>query len=143
MRIAIGSDHGGFLLKEDVKKYLSDNGYEVKDFGCNGLESVDYPEYAHKVAYSVSTSEVVFGILICTTGVGMSIASNKVKGIRACLAGNIDMCKMSREHNDANVLCLGAKYVDTHNAILYIDTFLKTPFAGGRHQRRVNAIEIN
>lgn len=141
MKIAIGSDHGGYLLKEDVKKYLEEKQIETIDLGCNSLESVDYPLYAQKVGKLVSNGEVSVGILVCTTGVGMCIASNKVKGVRAVLVNNEDMCRLSREHNNCNVLCLGSKYTTKAMAEKYIGIFLSTPFAGGRHERRVNMIE--
>lgn len=141
MKIAIGSDHGGFLLKEEIKKYLLSNKYEVIDFGCDSLESVDYPVFARKVSESVASKECDYGVLICTTGVGMCISANKIKGVRAVLGMNEDMCQKSREHNNCNVLCLGAKYTDITKAKTYIEIFISTEFAGGRHERRVNMIE--
>ncbi len=140
IKIAIGSDHGGFLLKEQVKEYLLTK-YHVEDMGCESLDSVDYPIYAHKVAHKVASKKCDYGLLICTTGVGMSIAANKTEGVRAVLATKLDMCKMSREHNNANVLCLGAKYTNIEEAKEYIETFLHSQFSGGRHERRVNLIE--
>lgn len=141
MKIAIGSDHGGYLLKEQVKEYLLEKGYDVFDKGCFGLESVDYPVYAKEVAQSVQKNESDYGILICTTGVGMQITANKAKKVRAVIGFNNDVCMMSRKHNNCNVLCLGAKYTDINEAKAYIDIFLSTDFEGGRHERRVNQIE--
>lgn len=141
MKLAIGSDHGGYLLKEEIKKYLSMEKIEFVDYGCGSLESVDYPVYAKKVSQAVASKEADYGILICTTGVGMCITSNKTKGARAVLVTNEDMCKFSREHNNSNVLCFGAKYTTIAMAKKYIEIFLNTPFAMGRHERRVNMIE--
>lgn len=141
MKLALGCDHGGFLLKEELKTYLTDK-YEVVDFGCYDQSSVDYPVYAHKVANEVAQGNCEYGILICTTGVGMSISANKVKNARAVLATNEDICKMSREHNNANIICLGSKYTDFTTAKEYIKIFINTPFSEGeRHIRRVKLIE--
>lgn len=140
MKIAIASDHGGYKLKEEVVNYFIENKVEYIDFGTNSLDSVDYPVFAHKVAKAVS-EEYDFGVLICTTGVGMCICANKTKNVRAVLATNLDMCKMSREHNNANVLCVGAKYTDINTFIEYFNTFTQTQFAYGRHEKRVNMIE--
>lgn len=141
MKISIGSDHGGFTLKEQVIKHLNELEYEVTDCGCFSLESCDYPIYAKKVAFDVSNENVDFGILICTTGIGMSITANKVKGVRAALVTNEDAAHLTRKHNNSNVICLGAKYTSYEDAIKYIDIFLNEKFEGGRHLRRVNLIE--
>lgn len=141
MKIALGCDHGGYTLKEEVKSFLSDNGYEVIDKGCFNKESVDYPVFAKLVANSVATNEAEYGILICTTGVGMQICANKVKGVRAQIGFNEDVCMMSRKHNNCNVLCLGAKYTSIEEAKKYINIFLASEFEGGRHERRVNQME--
>lgn len=141
MKIAIGSDHGGFLLKEEIKSFLNKEKIDFIDYGCDSTESVDYPVYAKKVAKSVSENECDFGVLVCTTGVGMSIVANKQKNVRAVLCTSIDVSHMSREHNNCNVLCLGSKYTTIENAKEYIKTFINTPFAGGRHLRRVNMFE--
>ena len=141
MKISIGSDHGGFTLKEQIIKHLNELEYEVTDCGCFSLESCDYPIYAKKVAYDVQNENVDFGILICTTGIGMSITANKVKGVRAALVTNEDAAHLTRKHNNSNIICLGAKYTSYEDAIKYIDIFLNEKFEGGRHLRRVNLIE--
>ncbi len=140
MRISIGCDHGGFNLKEQVVKYLQEK-YEVVDYGCFGLESCDYPVFAKKVAEEVSNNISAFGILICTTGIGMSITANKFKNVRAALVTNLESAHLTRMHNNSNVICLGAKFTPYKDAIAYIDAFLTEQFEGGRHQRRVEQIE--
>jgi len=151
MKIAIGCDHGGFELKDKIVKELekkpeleksnSDKSVDLVDCGCNGLDSVDYPMFAKSVAKKVASGEVDFGILVCTTGVGMCVQANKVKGVRAVLVLNEDMAHMSREHNNCNVLCMGKKYTTIDEAMKYIEIFTSTPFSGGRHERRVNMFE--
>lgn len=141
MKIAIGCDHGGFELKDKVEKELVAKAYELVDCGCNSVESVDYPVFAKSVAKKVAAGEVDFGVLICTTGVGMCVQANKVKGARAVLALNEDMAQMSREHNNCNVLCMGKKYTTVEQAMKYIEIFTTTEFNGGRHERRVNMFE--
>lgn len=140
MRISIGSDHGGFNLKEQVVKYLETK-YDVVDYGCQNLDSCDYPVYAKKVASDVSNKQSDFGILICTTGIGMSITANKFKNVRAALVTNIESAHLTRMHNNSNVICLGAKFTTYDEAINYIEAFLNEKFEGGRHERRVNQIE--
>lgn len=140
MQIAIGSDHGGYKLKEEVKKYLENNGYGYKDFGCDSAESCDYPDFGIPVAEAVSRGKFVRGILICKSGLGMSITANKVKGIRAALCHNTELAEKSRRHNDANILVLGAEFTDPLNARLIINTWLNTRFEGGRHQNRIDKI---
>lgn len=140
MRISIGSDHGGFNLKQQVVEYLNSK-YEVVDYGCYNLDSCDYPEFAKKVANDVSNKESEFGILICTTGIGMSITANKFKDVRAALVTNIESAHLTRMHNNSNVICLGAKFTSYDDAINYIEAFLNEKFEGGRHERRVNQIE--
>ncbi len=140
MKIAIGADHAGFALKEKLKAALEAKGEQVVDFGTNSLESTDYPDYASKVAHSVSRGEFDRGILVCYTGVGMSIAANKVKGIRAALAYNEEEVQLTRAHNNSNVLAIGAKYNTPEEAEKLVNAFLETPFEGGRHERRVNKI---
>ena len=140
MKISIGSDHAGFELKEKIKKYLLRLGYEYKDFGTNSNESVDYPDFALKVAESVTRKECARGILICGSGLGMSMAANKVPGIRAALCTNPEMAKLSREHNDANVLTIGARLIDENTAKEIVRVWLTTEFAGDRHLRRINKI---
>lgn len=138
MKIALGADHAGFSLKESLREALIRKGLEVVDFGTSSSESTDYPDYAEKVAKAVAGGHVDRGILICSTGVGMSIAANKVKGVRAALAYNTEEVGLTRAHNDANVLALGAKYTGLEQAKEMVEVFLATPFDGGRHERRVN-----
>jgi len=138
MRIAIGADHAGLALKDELRNRLSEAGHDVVDYGTNDANSTDYPDYAKPVAQAVSGGDAERGILVCSTGVGMSIAANKVKGIRAALAFNPEQVELTRDHNDANVLVLGARYVTPDTAGEFIDIFLKTPFGGGeRHSRRL------
>lgn len=141
MKLSIGSDHGGFLLKQQVIDYLKKQNHEVIDYGCNSLDSCDYPIFAKEVAKDVSLEKVDFGILICTTGIGMSITANKFKGVRAALVTNLESAKLTRMHNNSNVICLGAKFTPYENAIEFIDAFLNEKFEGGRHERRVSLIE--
>jgi ribose 5-phosphate isomerase B len=141
MKIAIGSDHAGFRLKEIIKNFLKTKGIEVEDFGTHTEESVDYPDYAFKVAEAVSKGEFDFGILVCGTGIGMSISANKVKGIRAALCNDLYTAHASREHNNANVLCMGGRVVGDEVAKEIVNTFLNAKFEGGRHERRINKIK--
>ncbi len=141
MKIAIGADHAGFHLKEHVKEKLVSLGHEVVDKGTNSDESTDYPDYAKQVAAGVSQGEVDRGILVCSTGVGMSIAANKVRGVRAALAVNPEEVRLTRSHNNANVLTLGARFTTPEDADQYVETFLTTDFEGGRHARRLGKIE--
>lgn len=140
--IAIGSDHGGFDLKEKVKAHLLEKGYEVKDVGCYEKVSVDYPTFGHAVAKAVAAGECEKGIVICTTGIGISITANKTEGIRCALCSEPLSAKMTRLHNDANVLAMGAALVGDMMAMEIVDTFLGTAFSGDeRHQRRIDLIE--
>jgi ribose 5-phosphate isomerase B len=142
MVLAIGTDHRGFALKEKIKKYLQDKKYNVIDFGTDSTASVDYPDFAVKVGKSVSGKESDFGIAICGSGIGICIAVDKVKGIRAVNVNSDVLAEMSRRHNNANVICLGSDFVDFENAIKYIEIFLHTDFEGGeRHERRTNKID--
>jgi ribose 5-phosphate isomerase B len=138
--IAIGSDHAGYLLKADIIKFLESKGFEVKDFGTNGPESVDYPDYGRAVAESVAGNECEKGILICGTGIGISIAANKVPGVRAALCTDSYMAKMCKQHNDANIIAIGERVVGPGLALDIIETWLETEFLGGRHQNRLNKI---
>ena len=138
--IALGCDHGGYELKLEIKKYLDEKGIEYKDFGCDSLDSVDYPVYAKKVAHAIVDGECEKGILICGTGLGISLAANKVKGIRACVCSEPFTAKMSRAHNDCNVLAFGARVVGGELAKMIVDTWINTEFEGGRHQRRVDML---
>ncbi len=141
MKIAIGADHAGFKLKESVKGFLKILNVFVTDFGTNSEESVDYPDYAIPVAEAVAKKEFDFGILICGTGIGMSITANKVKGIRAALCNELFTAHCSKEHNNANVLCMGGRIVGEELANEIVKTWLYSEFQGGRHQRRVKKIK--
>ncbi|NIA08320.1 MAG: ribose 5-phosphate isomerase B [Nitrospiraceae bacterium] len=141
MRIAIASDHGGFELKEKILSLLIGLGHEVQDMGCYSLDSVDYPLQACKVAKSVASGQYDRGILICGTGIGMSIAANRIPSIRAALCHDIFTARMSREHNDSNVLCMGGRVTGPGLAEEMVKIWLKTPFKGGRHERRICMID--
>ena len=140
LTIAIGSDHAGFELKEAVRKYLESQEIAIKDFGTFSTDSVDYPDYAYAVASAVAKGEFDRGILICGTGLGMSIVANKVKGIRAAECTTPYLAEMSRRHNDANVLTLGGRVLSAEEAQKIVRAWLETQFEGGRHQRRVDKI---
>ena len=140
MKIAVGSDHGGVDLKEEIIKFLKSENYDVKDFGTNSKESCDYPDYALPVAEAIMAKEFDFGILICGTGIGISIAANKVPGIRAALCSDTFSAHATREHNDANILTLGARVVGSGLALDIVKTFLSTKFEGDRHQGRIDKI---
>ncbi len=141
MKIAFACDHGGFSAKEEVINYLKSNGYTVKDFGTFSDESCDYPEFAEKVCNSVLSGESDKGVLICGTGIGMSIVANKIKGIRCAHVTDIFSAEMTRRHNDTNVIALGARITDTQTIIKLVDKFLTTDFDGGRHAVRVDKIK--
>ena len=140
-KIAIGSDHGGFELKEEIKNFLLKEGYEVKDFGTNSNSSCDYPDYAIPVAEAVVAKEFEFGILICGTGIGIGIAANKVPGVRAALCSDTFSAHATREHNNANILTLGQRVVGPGLALDIVKTFFFFFFEGGRHQNRIDKIE--
>ena len=140
MKIAIGCDHGGIVLKPIVKKVLEDNDIEIIDMGCDDTKSVDYPDYALKVAEAVSKGEVDKGILLCGTGIGISIGANKVKGVRCAVCHDLFTAQMCAQHNDANILAMGGRVVDEELAGQMVQTWLDTPFEGGRHTGRVNKI---
>ena len=140
--IALGCDHGGFELKQEVIQYLKANQIEYKDYGCYDTASVDYPVYARKVAKAILDGEAEKGILICGTGIGISIAANRIKGIRAALCSDCFSAQATREHNDANILCMGGRVVGAGLAIKIVDTFLHTEFSNDdRHIRRIDLIE--
>ncbi len=140
--IALGCDHGGYALKQEIMKHLDERGIPYQDFGCESEESVDYPIYSKKVANAVASGECDKGILICGTGIGISIAANKVKGIRAALCHDCFSAKATREHNDANILAMGARVVGPGLALMIVDTFLDTAFSNDpRHVRRIGMIE--
>lgn len=136
----MGSDHAGFEMKEMIKSELIGRGHEVLDFGTSSCESVDYPDIALPVSLEVSRGGTEVGILICGTGIGMSIAANKVKGIRAALCHDVFSARVTREHNDSNILCLGARVVGQGHALEIVNTWLGSSFAGGRHEARVRKI---
>ena len=140
MKIAIGADHAGFALKEKLRARLVQEGHEVVDYGTNSADSCDYPDYAQAVGREVGAGRTDRGILVCSTGIGMAIAANKIDGVRAAPAQSEDEVRLTREHNDANVLTIGAKYLDDVHAESLIDVFLNTEFTGGRHARRVAKI---
>lgn len=141
MRIALASDHGGFILKEKVKEHLLQKGIEVLDLGCHTEESVDYPDYGKACGEAVMREDAERGIVICGTGIGISIAANKVKGIRCALCTSLFMAEMSRKHNNANMLALGGRTIGEELALDIVDIWLSAEFEGGRHQRRVDLLD--
>ncbi len=140
MKIAIGADHAGFPLKEQLRDRLTREGHQVVDYGTHGSDSTDYPDYAAPVARDVASGRADRGILVCSTGVGMSIAANKIPGVRAALGTNLEEVRLVRGHNDANVLTLGARYTAPEEAGALVEEFLSAEFEGGRHARRVGKI---
>lgn len=138
--LAIGSDHGGYELKEEIKKYLDKQKIPYKDFGTDSAASVDYPDIAYPVAKAVADGECEKGILCCGTGIGISMAANKVKGIRAACCSDCFSAKLTRQHNDANILCMGGRVVGVGKALMMVDLFLHTEFEGGRHQKRIDKL---
>jgi ribose 5-phosphate isomerase B len=140
MKIGIGSDHGGYELKEELKKYMIEKGIEVVDFGTNDLSSVDYPDYAKLVAEAVINKEVERGVVICGTGIGISIAANKIKGIRCALCSDTYSARMSMEHNNANMIALGGRVLGVDLAKEILNAYLSANFEGGRHLRRIEKI---
>ena len=140
MKLSIASDHGGYELKEDIKKFLTEQGHEVEDFGCNSLDSCDYADFAEPAARAVAEGKCERGIVICTTGIGISITANKVKGIRCALCSEPWSAEMTRRHNNANVLAIGAAVVGPLMAQQIVTAFLTHEFEGGRHQRRIDKI---
>ncbi len=134
---AIGSDHGGYALKQEIMKHLSERGIAYRDYGTYSEESCDYPDYGEAVGRAVASGECERGIVVCGTGIGISIAANKVRGVRCALCGDCFSAQMAREHNDANVLALGARVLGAGLALKIVDTFLDSAFSGGRHERRV------
>ena len=141
MKIALGADHAGFELKEKLRAKLEASGHQVVDLGTNSSESTDYPDYAKAAAEQVAHGEADRGILVCSTGIGMSIAANKVHGVRAAVVTSPETAELARKHNDANVLALSGKFTKPEDAWRYVNTFLTTEFEGGRHARRVGKIE--
>ena len=140
MTISLGSDHGGYALKEHVRQFLEARGYTVMDCGCHSTESVDYPVYGRAAAEAVASGQCAFGIVVCTTGIGISIAANKVRGVRCALCSEPLSAEMTRRHNNANMLALGGGMIGPNMADRIVEVFLSTQFEGGRHQRRVDLI---
>lgn len=138
--IAIGSDHGGFELKEHIKKHLEERGLEYKDFGCYDENSVDYPDIAEKVCNAINSGDADKGILVCGTGIGISIAANKIDGIRAAHCHDVYSAEMTKRHNNANVICMGGRVIGRELAFKIIDAWLDAEFEGGRHQKRIDKI---
>lgn len=138
--IPIGADHAGFDLKNSIIEFLSNKGFELEDFGCYSEESIDYPDYGHPVAAQVEERENVLGIIICGSGNGINMTANKHQGVRSALCWKAEIAKLAREHNDANILALPARYLTTEEALEIVDVFFTTDFEGGRHERRVNKI---
>ena len=142
MKIGVACDHAGFEYKEKLKEYLSSKANEISDFGCDSLESVDYPDFAHKLAKSIETGENKIGIQFCGTGNGINMSANKHQGIRASLCWNTYIAEQARLHNNANVLTMPARHLEWEEVEKIVDTFLSTEFEGGRHEKRVNKIKI-
>ena len=141
MKIAIGCDHAGYELKEKVKAKMAAAGNEMIDVGTDSTESVDYPKYGHAVGRAVASGEAERGIAICGSGIGISIACNKVPGVRAALCTSTEMAEMCRRHNNANVICMGARMISEELAFAMIDTWMTTEFEGGKHERRINELD--
>jgi len=141
MRIALGCDHCGFRIKQAIIKFLPELGYSYCDFGCYSDDPVDYPDIAQKVSEAVVSGEFDHGILICSTGIGMSIAANKIKGIRAALCYDVFTARRARQHNNANILCLGGENIEVNSALEIVKTYLGTSFEGGKHIQRLNKIK--
>lgn len=141
MKLSIGSDHAGYTFKEEIKKYLASKGHEVIDVGTNSLDSCDYPIFGRAAAELVAKGEVQFGILVCSSGEGIMMSANKIKGVRCGLAYNDDVARLIRQHNNANMIAFGASFMKLEDVLHRIDIFLATEFEGGRHERRVSEIE--
>ena len=139
-KIAVGADHAGFEYKELLKKWLDRNGYTLKDFGAYNADSADYPDFAHPVASAVEKNEFEFGLLVCGSANGVAITANKHQGVRAAICWNEELASLARQHNNANVLCLPARYITIELAEKILDRFLHSSFEGGRHERRVGKI---
>lgn len=141
-KIIVASDHAGFRLKEKIVKWLNSNRYEVKDIGCYSEESVDYPDYAHVVANAIEAGDYHYGITVCGSGNGISMAANKHQGIRSALCWNEEISRLARAHNDANICSLPGRFIGEAEAIVIVKTFLNTSFEGGRHKRRIDKIPL-
>ena len=142
MKIGIASDHAGYNYKNKIKLYLSSKNYIITDFGCNSIESVDYPDFAHKLSKSIENKENTFGIQFCGTGNGINMTANKHQGIRAALCWNTEIAEQARLHNNANILTMPARHLEFEKVKEIVDIFLKTKFEGGRHQNRINKIPV-
>ena len=140
VKIVVGSDHAGFELKQIIIEHLSERNMNYVDFGTSCLDSVDYPDYAKKVAEEVNSNDLIMGILVCGSGQGMAMTANRFKNVRAAICHNSDVAKVTRQHNDANVLCLGSRFINISEAIKCVDVFLSTDFEGERHLKRINKI---
>ena len=140
-KIAVASDHGGYLLKEKVKKHLMDRGFEIIDLGTDSEESVDYPVYGKACGEAVTSGKADLGVVVCGTGIGISIAANKVKGVRCGLCTSVEMAHLTKQHNNANILALGGRTTEPELALKIVDEWLDTEFEGGRHQRRVDMLD--
>ena len=140
--IATGCDHAAFVLKETIKKHLQEQGYEVRDFGTFSSESVDYPDMIHPLAKEINDGKIKRGIILCGSGIGVSMVANKYPKVRCALCWNVELAKLCRQHNDANILALGARFIPEKEALEMVDTFLNTSFEGGRHQGRVDKISF-
>jgi ribose 5-phosphate isomerase B len=143
MIIPIGADHAGFNLKQFLISYLQEKGYEVKDHGCFSEDSIDYPDFGHPVAEMVENNPGMLGILICGSGNGINMTANKHQGIRSALCWKKEIAELARQHNDANIIALPARFISEQEAVEMVDAFLKTPFEGGRHQKRVDKISCS
>ena len=141
MKTAVASDHGGFALKEKVKEHLIEGGFDVEDLGTHSEESVDYPVYGKACGEAVASGKADLGVVVCGTGIGISIAANKVKGIRCGLCTSVEMAHLTKQHNNANILALGGRTTEPELALKIVDEWLDTEFEGGRHQRRVDMLE--
>ena len=141
MRVVIASDHAGYMYKQEIKAFLKGKGVQVVDVGTNSIESCDYPIFAHEAAKKVAAGDVDYGVLVCSSGEGIAIAANKVKGVRAGIGYNDDVARLMRQHNNANMIAFGATFMKLPDVLKRIEIFLKTPFEGGRHERRVSEIE--
>jgi len=141
MKVVLASDHAGYMYKQEIKSFLKGKGVQVVDVGTNSIESCDYPIFAHEAAKKVAAGDVDYGILVCSSGEGIAIAANKIKGVRAGIGYNDDVARLMRQHNNANMIAFGATFMKLPDVLKRIEIFLKTPFEGGRHERRVNEIE--
>lgn len=142
MKVVLASDHAGYAYKEEIATFLKAKGIDVDDVGTYSLDSCDYPIFAHAAAKKVASKEADFGVLVCSSGEGIAIAANKVKGVRAGIAYNDDVARLMRQHNNANMIAFGASFMELSDVLRRIEIFLKTEFEGGRHERRVNEIEL-